>query len=139
MHDSSTSYTKPLPGIDPLTQPYWEHARAHRVASQKCNTCGDLHFPPSPVCPACLSSDQGWQVLSGRGTLLTWGRFHRAYWDSFRDDVPYDVCVVKLQEGPLIVSNFAGPAPEGLHMGMPLRAVFDDVTPEVSLVRFVRA
>ncbi len=134
-----TPYNKPLPTIDPLVKPYWDHAKAHRLSVQKCNACGDLHFPPSPVCPKCLSDDQGWQVVSGRATLMTWGRFHRAYWPGYREDLPYDVCVVKLEEGPLIVSNFGGERPEGLHEGMPLRAVFDDVTEAVSLVRFVKA
>ena len=134
-----TPYNKPLPVVDALTRPYWEHAKAHRLAVQTCRDCGDRHFPPSPVCPRCLSDAQGWEVVSGRGTLLSWGRFHRAYWNGYRDELPYDVCVVQLDEGPLIVSNFAGTVPDNLHLGMPLRAVFDDVTPEVSLARFVAA
>ena len=129
-------YKKPLPVVDELNRPFWEHARAHRLAVQGCNACGDVHFPPSPVCPECLSEDQSWQVASGRATLLTWASFHRAYWDAYQDALPYDVCVVRLAEGPLMVSNFAGAAPAGLRMGLPLRAVFDDVTPEISLVKW---
>jgi hypothetical protein len=133
------AYNKPLPVIDLLTRPYWEHARAHRLAVQACRSCGDRHFPPSPVCPHCLSEEQTWEVVSGLGTLLTWGRFHRAYWPGYKEDLPYDVCVVRLNEGPLVVSNFAGPVPDGLRTGLPLRATFDDVTPEISLVRFTAA
>lgn len=131
------SYNKPLPVIEPLTEPYWTHAKAHRLSVQKCCACGDRHFPPSPVCPACLSDDQTWEVTSGRGTLMSWARFHRAYWNGYRDELPYDVCVVKLAEGPIVVSNFAGGVPADAHLGMPLHAVFDDVTDTVSLVRFV--
>lgn len=136
---SSANYDKPLPVVDPLTQPYWTHAKAHRLSVQRCLGCGHLHFPPSPVCPACLSDAQDWEVVSGRGTLLTWATFHRAYWPGFRDDVPYDVCVVKLEEGPLVISNFAGPAPQGLRTGLALKAFFDDVTADISLVRFAAA
>lgn len=132
-----TAYRKPLPVIDPLTAPYWQHAKAHGLAVQRCDACGDRHFPPSPVCPECLSTDQSWEVASGRATLVSWATFHRAYWDSYRDDVPYDVCVAQLEEGPLVVGNFAGSRPANLRTGMQLRAVFEDVTPEVSLVRFV--
>jgi len=132
----SGAYNKPLPVIDTLTAPYWAHAKAHRLAVQTCGACGDRHFPPSPVCPECLSEDQSWEVVSGAGTLLSWASFHRAYWDGYRNDLPYDVCVVQLAEGPVIVSNFAGKAPEGLRLGLPLRATFEDVTPEISLVRF---
>lgn len=133
---ADTAYRKPLPVIDDLTRPYWEHARAHRLSVQVCTRCGDRHFPPSPVCPKCLSDAQEWQVASGRATLVSWCTFHRAYWSSFKEDIPYDVCVVQLEEGPLVVSNFAAGRPEGVHAGMRLEAVFDDVTPEVSLVRF---
>jgi uncharacterized OB-fold protein len=77
--------------------------------------------------------------VSGRATLLSWVLFHRAYWVSFRDDVPYDACLVKLEEGPILISNFAGGIPEGARAGMPLRVVFDDVSPELTLPRFVPA
>ena len=133
------AYDKPLPVIDELTRPFWDHAREHRLAVQRCNACGDLHFPPSPVCPVCLSSEQDWQRVSGAATLMSWARFHRAYWDGFRQSLPYDVCVVRLAEGPVLVSNFAGAPPASPHMGMALRVVFDDVTPEISLPRFEAA
>ena len=129
------TYTKPLPVIDDLTRPYWTHAKAHQLAVQHCRACGHVHFPPSPVCPACLSADQDWQVVSGRGTLVSWAHFHRAYWKSFAEDVPYNVCVVALEEGPRIVSNLVGPT-DALRAGLAVRATFDDVTEAVSLVRF---
>ena len=135
----NTSYQKPLPVIDPLTKPYWEHASAHRLSVQHCKDCGDRHFPPCDVCPGCLSENQDWEVVSGRVTLESWVRFHRAYWDGFSSALPYDVCLVRLQEGPLVLGNFSGGVPENVHMGMPLRAVFEDVTDDVALVRFVPA
>ena len=135
---SINEYNKPLPIQDALTKPYWDHAKSHCLAVQICNECSDIHFPPSPICPACLSDQQSWKVVSGNGKLLTWGRFHRAYWDGFKAEVPYEVCVVKLDEGPLLVSNFFGTAPQDLYSGMPLKAVFEDVTHEISLVRFVK-
>lgn len=133
----SATYRKPLPVIDALVAPYWKHAKAHRLSVQRCDACGACHFPPSPVCPECLSERQHWEVVSGRATLVSWATFHRAYWDSYNDDIPYAVCVVRLAEGPLVVSNFAGRTPEHLRMGLPLRVVFDDVTPDISLARFV--
>jgi uncharacterized OB-fold protein len=129
-------YAKPLPVTEPLTAPYWDHAANHRLAVQQCRHCGDRHFPPCEVCPVCLSGEQEWQVVSGRATLVSWVRFHRPYWDGYRGQLPYDVCLVQLEEGPLIISNFAGDAPSDAHMGMPLEAVFDDVTERISLVRF---
>jgi uncharacterized OB-fold protein len=135
----SQSYDKPLPVKEPLTDPYWALARQHELSIQRCDECGDRHFPPTDVCPSCLSDAQSWQVVSGRGTLVSWVVFHRAYWDGFKPDVPYNCCLVRLEEGPLIVSNIKDQVPADARMGMEVRAVFVDVTDDVSLVRFVPA
>jgi uncharacterized OB-fold protein len=134
-----TPYDKPLPVIDKDSKGYWEHAHAHRLSVQVCKTCGHRHFPPTPVCPSCLSNTQTWEAVTGHGTLVSWATFHRAYWPAFRDDLPYHVCLVQLDDGPLIVGNFAGNIPENAKMGMPMKVQFDDVTPDISLAKFVPA
>jgi hypothetical protein len=133
------SYSKPLPKPDPLMDPFWDNARKHKLSVQCCAACGDRHFPPSPVCPVCLSEDQSWQPVSGNGKLVSWVTFHRAYWDGFAKDLPYDVCLVQLDEGPLVLSNFLGKPPADLKQGLPVRAVFDAVTDNVTLPKFVAA
>jgi uncharacterized protein len=143
-------YAKPLPRIDASSRPYWEHARRHELSVQHCRACGHHQFPPAPVCSDCLCEDLTWKVVSGRGKLVAWIEFHRAYWPGFADDLPYNVAVVELEEGPQIVSNLVGDLaaalaadladkPGELRQGLALRAVFDDVTPEISLVRFDKA
>jgi uncharacterized OB-fold protein len=130
-------YTKPLPATDDyLMQPFWENARAHRLSIQHCDDCGDRHFPPSPVCPHCLSENQSWELVSGRGTLVSWVTFHRAYWSGFIPDLPYQCCLVRLAEGPLLVGNFAGEKPARLEEGLPVRAVFQDMTEDFTLPKF---
>jgi uncharacterized OB-fold protein len=133
------SYTKPLPDADPLMEPFWENARKHKLSVQSCRSCGDRHFPPGPVCPVCLSDDQDWEVVSGRARLISWVTFHRAYWDGFAKDVPYDVCLVQLEEGPWLMSNFLGARPENAAEGLPLKAAFDDLTENFTLPKFVAA
>mgnify|MGYP006293559181 CR=1 FL=1 len=131
----SNEYTKPLPKITALTKPFWDHAKAGRVAVQLCRDCGDVRFPPSPVCPRCLSDNQGWRVTQGRGTLESWVEFHRAYWGGFAEDLPYPVALVRLYEGLLLVSALVGPR-EGARLGAEVRAVFEPVTDEITLPKF---
>jgi len=133
---SALAYTKPLPKIDALTQPFWEYAGRGKLAIQACKQCGDRHFPPTPVCPKCLSQDQEWQVVSGRGELASWAVFHRAYWDSFVNDLPYSVCIVRLAEGPLVAGNLIEDKSVAPKVGDTVEAVFDQVTEEISLMRF---
>jgi hypothetical protein len=131
-----SGYDKPLPDITPLTQGFWDHARQHRLAMQVCTSCGDIHFPASPVCPKCLSNAQEWRPVSGRGRLESWVEFHRAYWPGFAGDLPYRACLVKLDEGPLLISNLVG---EAVAIGEAVEVVFDAVTEEVTLPKFARA
>ncbi len=132
------SYNKPLPKIDELNQGFWDNARAGRLSVQHCRSCGDKRYPPSPVCPKCLSPDQEWLVVSGKATLESWVDFHRAYWDGFKEDLPYRVCLVRLAEGPVMVSNLVGPS-DNARMGAAVEVVFDAVTEDVTLPKFKMA
>jgi hypothetical protein len=128
-------YQKPLPRITPLNKPFWDYALKSVFALQVCARCGDAHLPPSPVCPKCLSEDQFWKPASGRGTLESWVDFHRAYWDGFRDELPYRTCLVKLDEGPLIISNLVGDDAK-TRIGARLSVTFERVTEEIAIPKF---
>lgn len=127
---------KPLPRIDTLTRGFWDLTRQGKLSVQRCDDCGHIHYPGAPVCPACLSPRQSWMPVSGRATLVSWVRFHRAYWDAFRDDLPYIVCLVALEEGPMMVSNLLGPADQSPTIGSALEVAFERVTDEITLPKF---
>ena len=129
------SYNKPLPKLDTLNKPFWAGAKDGTFLLQHCPACGDTRFPPGPLCPKCLSGDQTWIEASGKGTLESWIDMHRAYWDGFKDDLPYRVCLVRLEEGPVVVSNLVDKT-DNLRMGAPVKVVFDAVTDAVTLPRF---
>jgi uncharacterized protein len=129
------SYTKPLPRLDTVNRPFWAATKDGKFMLQFCKDCGDTRYPPGPVCPKCLSSNQDWKQASGRGTLESWVDFHRAYWDGFKGDLPYRVCLVKLEEGPVVVSNLVDKT-DNLRMGQPVKVVFDKVTDNVTLPKF---
>ena len=131
----SELYAKPLPKIDPLIAPFWEHAQRRQLAMQVCNSCADVHFPPCPNCPKCLSLDQSWKVMSGRGKIESHVKFHRAYWPGFTPDLPYDACIVRLDEGPVLASNLVGDTSKA-KLGVPVHVVFEEVTASVTLPKF---
>jgi uncharacterized OB-fold protein len=66
-------YTKPLPVIEPWNAPYWQAAKRHEFMAQRCRTCGYTHLPPGPVCTNCLSDEQDWVRLSGKGKIYSYG------------------------------------------------------------------
>lgn len=128
-------YRKPFPRVTPLNRPFWDYARQSILALQVCEACGDAHLPESPVCPRCLSREQSWRPSKGAGTLESWADFHRAYWDGFKDELPYRTCLVRLDEGPLIVSNLVGD-PATARIGARLRVIFERISNEIALPKF---
>ena len=129
------SYNKPLPNLDTDNRPFWAATRQGKFMLQFCRDCGDTRFPPGPVCPKCLSSNQDWKEASGKGTLESWVDFHRAYWDGVKGELPYRVCMVRLEEGPVVVSNLTSKT-DNLRMGQPVQVVYEAVTDEVTLPKF---
>jgi uncharacterized protein len=127
---------KPLPKSDPVTKGFWELANRGRLSIQRCDDCGDRRYPGAPVCPRCLSKRQSWEPVSGRATLLSWVRFHRAYWDGFVPDIPYVVILVGLEEGPVMVTNLVGAKAEDVPIGAPMEVVFERATEEINLPQF---
>jgi uncharacterized protein len=130
-----TSDGKPLPTITPLNEKFWALARKGIFSLQTCKACGHQHVPESPVCSQCLSADQDWLPTSGEGVLESWVDFHRAYWDGFKAELPYRVCLVRLKEGPLFVSNLIDDGHE-LRIGLAVRVVFIKVSEDIALPQF---
>ena len=133
-----SGYAKPLPRITPENRPFWEAARRHQLTLQRCADCRQFRYPPAPVCPDCLSEHAAWTPVSGRGTVSTYVIVHKNYFPSFRDDLPYHVVQVQLDEGPRLTASLVEVPNAEIRIGMPVEVVFDDVTPEVSLPRFRR-
>lgn len=136
MAESESHYQKPLPAISSLNRPYWEGLKRRELRMQKCDRCGLVWFPPSPLCPACWSREFTWTLLSGRGRLNSWVVFHQAYFRSFEGDIPYNVVEVELIEGPRLLSNLVGIPNADICSGMPVEIVFDEVTPDITLAKF---
>ena len=122
-------------GPGALLEPFWEGARKRRLLLQACMACGDRHFPPTVVCPKCLSAEQTWEEASGRGRVASEVTFHQRYWDD--RPTPYSVTLIELEEGPLMMSN---PRAEGeLAIGQPVRVVFEERADGQVIPQFVAA
>ena len=131
-----TEYEKPLPTLNEDNRPFWEACRENRLAMQKCGACGHIRYPIQAVCPECLSGQAEWVTLTGRGAVLSRLVFHQVYSKAFANDVPYNVVLVQLDEGPRMFSNVIGVPNDDVKVGMRLVVAFDPVTPEVTIPRF---
>jgi uncharacterized protein len=130
-----TEYRKPLPTITPLERPFWDYARRHELRMQRCTSCQRYRYPVSPVCADCDSGAYEWSRVSGHGKIVSWVVFHRCYFPSFADEMPYNVAMIALDEGPIMVSNVLAPN-DSLRGSMPVEVVFEDATADVSIPKF---
>ena len=103
---------------------------------QKCGDCGHIRYPISRVCPKCLSYEFEWADLSGRGEVFSYVVFYQLYDKAFEKDIPYNVALVQLDEGPRMYSNIVGVENDAVKIGDAVEAVFDPVTPEVTIPHF---
>lgn len=130
------AYHKPLPQPSPISGPYWAAAKRHQFVLQQCSACEKYVFYPRALCPHCGSAALEWREASGRGTVYTFTVARRATMRPFEPDVPYVIAIVELEEGPRMTTNIVGCDPDAVRVGMPVAVAFDDVTPEITLVKF---
>jgi len=128
--------SKPIPVPTRETQPYWDGCKQHELRIQQCTACGHSQFYPRLYCTACMSERVEWVTASGHGTVLSFTIVYRPVTQAFAADVPYVVALITLDEGPQLMSNVVGCAPETVHIGMPVEVTFEDWTEEISVPKF---
>ena len=132
-----TEYLKPLPTLTDENRAFWAAALERRLSMQACLSCGHVRFPIAHVCPRCLSYDFEWRTLTGRGRIFSYIVYHQVYHPAFKGDVPYNVALVQLDEGPRMYSNIVGVPNDVPKVGDAVEVVFDTVTADVALPRFM--
>lgn len=130
---------KPLPPDDPANRPFREGAKRGMLVLQRCLDCGRHRFPAARYCAQCRGERAEWVETRGAGVIESWCSFHKAYWPAFERDVPYDVVQVRLDEGVRLFSNLVGVPKAGVRCGLRVRASFEPVTSNITLVKFVPA
>ena len=130
------AYARPLPRVTADNRPFWEAARRHQLVLQRCPECRRFRYPPAPVCAECLVEQSEWTPVTGRGRITTFVIFHKAWFPSFADAIPYNVIQVELDEGPRLTTNLVDVENGEIRVGMEVEVVFDDVTADITLPRF---
>ena len=126
-----------LPDVDsPLAAPFWRGLRERRLVMQRCSGCGALRWPPKPLCPTCQrpAAPENWQEISDAGEIWSFVIYHRAFHPGLEGKTPYNVAYVRLDAGPMVISNVVDT--NDLAIGQRVKVHFDDVTPEITLLKF---
>jgi uncharacterized OB-fold protein len=83
-------------------------------------------------------SDVVWIDAAGHGRVHSWTVAHHAFHPAFKAELPYVLVTVDLPEGVRVLAPFRG-SEVLLRLELPVRLIFEDITPELTLPAFVPA
>ena len=73
-----------------------------------------------------MSFDLNWVKLSGFGEVLTFSIVYQAPIDSYKEDVPYILAIIKLREGPQMMANIFECDPYQIEIGMKVKVMYEE-------------
>jgi uncharacterized OB-fold protein len=129
-------YNRPLPEPNPVTQPFWDAAKEHRLLIQRSRRTGKWVFYPRAVSPFGIEDTLDWATASGRGKVHSFTVARRPTAPGWNDAGPYVIAVIELDEGVHMTGNVVECDPDTVRVGMTVEAVYADVTPELTLVQW---
>ena len=115
------------PVINEVNRPFWDGCRHGELLLQRCTHCQRLRYPAAVVCPSCLANEAEWQRVSGRGKVFSFVVFHRAYHPAWEGKVPYNVALIEIDEGPIMLSNVVDVDNAKLAVGFPVQVAFETI------------
>ena len=102
---------------------FWDGVEAGELRIQRCEGCAVLRHPPQPMCDVCGSTEQGFVVATGRGSVYSHVTHHYPPLPGVQ--LPHTVLLVELEEGVRIVSELApGGDAAQVAIGTPVRVAF---------------
>ena len=114
-----------LPRLDQDNTFFWKSGADGKLRFLRCSDCGRFVHPPSPVCPDCLGSDLKPEVVSGRGTVVSFTVNHQQW---MLGGEHYVIAWVAIDEQPdvRLTTNLAAVDEDDVEIGMPVEVVFEE-------------
>ncbi len=115
-----------LPRVTERNAHFWRGGAEGELRFLRCRGCRTWVHPPAPICPQCLEKDLAPEAVSGRATVATFTLNHQPWVPA--PDHPYAIAIVELPEqtGLRLMTNIVNCPPEDVHIGMPVRVVFEE-------------
>ncbi|MCM2387582.1 Zn-ribbon domain-containing OB-fold protein [Streptomyces albipurpureus] len=128
---------KPLPLPTPVSQPFWDGLREHRMRIQYSPSGDRWVFYPRLLAPGSLADDLEWREVSGAAALYSFAVARVPSAAAWSDSPPQLPAIVELAEGPRLTTELVNVDPAAITIGMPLRPVFYDVPDgNITLLRY---
>jgi uncharacterized protein len=132
-----------MPHPDPARSPayhhgFWEAARRHELAIQRCRSCKTFQFGPEEICHRCHGFDLGWERVEPTAAIFSWERIWHPAHPALKEACPYIVLLVELPQagGVRMLGNLLGDPTRDPPIGSKVEAVFEDHEEGFTLVQW---
>ncbi len=113
----------------PSARAWREYPQRYRYEAAECAQCGKTFFPPRLVCDGCGGREFASKAMGRTGKVLTYTVI-RIPPAPFKDQAPYAVAVVEMDEGPRITAQVTDYREGQLQVGLPVRLEFRKIYEE---------
>jgi len=103
----SQTASKPVPIRTQGTEAFFDGAKRGQLMIQYCPACERYNLCGHYYCPYCLSPSE-WRPSDGVGSVSSFVIVRHCTHPGFRDELPYAVAEVKLEEGPSLSLRVVG-------------------------------
>lgn len=135
MMDMDTVY----PSQDAVSAPWFEAAAAGKLLLQRDPQTGKAQFYPRAHVLGAPDGEPEWFEASGLGTLYTFTVVKRSVHREFAGHAPFTLAIVQLEEGPRMTSWVVDVPEDELRCDMPLKVVFREIHPGLTMPCFTKA
>jgi len=82
-------------------------AESAEIVLQVCQHCKAMQYPPRELCKDCLHNELEWEQVVTSGKLISWTILHASTNTFFREHLPRQIALVKLDCGPTLFAHMA--------------------------------
>lgn len=118
----------PAPRANATSAFHFEAAKDGRLMLPYCTACARYHWPLRAACPHCSADLVGgteWRQAKGSGAIASYSIVVRAVNPELKDDAPYIIAFVELDEGVRLFTNIVEADSETLRCGQRVRCRFE--------------
>lgn len=105
------------------TNEWWEGTTRKELLLQCCDHCGNRQHYPRAICVSCGGDALSMIATSGQGIIETFTVLHRSPSPSFA--TPYVVAMIRLREGPIILSSISNCDVDDVRIGLDVTVAWE--------------
>ncbi len=130
-------FKKPRPTIDPDSKTYWEGASNEKLMLQYSIDTNEYFLYSKQLTNAINSKNIEWRQVSGKGKIYSFTIVYAPAGPAFKNDTPYIVASIELDEGARIISNIITDDIEKVSIGDKVKVIFEKQSDGFTIPMFI--